>query len=59
MLCFTRRRGESVIINHEWRVLVLEIKDGSVRLGFDFPREIPVHREEIERKIAEVDDDSQ
>ena len=39
---------------------VLEIRDHNVRLGFEAPREVPVHREEVwqqiqaEKPLAEV-----
>ena len=59
MLCLTRRRGEKVIIgDREGVVTLLEILDDKVRLGFEFPKDVGVHREEIFLKIeAEQRDD--
>jgi carbon storage regulator len=52
MLVLNRQVGEQVVINHVVVVTVMEIRSGGiVRLGFDAPREIPVHRAEVQRQI--------
>ena len=51
MLILTRRVEEKVIIGDEVTVTVLAAKGGYVRLGIDAPRKIPVHREEIYRRM--------
>jgi carbon storage regulator len=51
MLILTRRVGESVIIGEEISVTVLSINGAQVRVGLDAPRDGPVHREEIYRRI--------
>jgi carbon storage regulator len=53
MLILTRRVGESIIINEDIVVTVLGIKGSQVRLGVDAPKEVSVHREEIQQKIQE------
>lgn len=53
MLLLTRRIGESVIIGEDIYVTVLSIKGSQVRLGVNAPKEIPVHREEIKKRIDE------
>lgn len=47
MLRIKRRRGERIIVGGEVVIEVLEARGGSVRLGIDAPRSIPVYREEI------------
>ena len=32
----------------------MEVRGGTVRLGFKAPREVPIHREEVYRQIAEA-----
>jgi len=47
MLYLTRRAGEAVIINNAIEVRVVELKGKSVKLGFTFPPEASVLREEV------------
>lgn len=54
MLILTRRVGDSVVISdeaREVRISVLAIRGSQVRLGFDAPEEIAVHREEVHERI--------
>jgi carbon storage regulator len=53
MLVLTRRRGESVAIGPDIRVVVLGLKNGQVRLGIEAPPSIKVHREEVYARIQE------
>ena len=51
MLILTRKQGESIIINNNIRVYVHEVINGRVSLGVEAPRDVPVHREEIQEAI--------
>lgn len=55
MLIITRRESEEVVIgdpaNPIGVVRVAAIKGDRIRLAFDFPREIPVHRREVADSI--------
>jgi carbon storage regulator len=55
MLVITRREGEEVVIgdpaNPAGVVRVASIKGDRVRLAFDFPREVDVHRREVADQI--------
>ena len=53
MLILTRRIGESLIIDKRIKVTALGIKGHQIRLGIDAPKDISVHREEIQRRIEE------
>ncbi len=53
MLHIGRKQGEAIVIGERVRVTVLEVKGKSVRLGFDFPEDLPVHREEVYQRILE------
>lgn len=55
MLVITRREGEEVVIgdpsNPIGVVRIAAIKGDRVRVAFDFPREIDVHRREVAEQI--------
>ena len=53
VLILTRRIGESVIIDEDIAVSVLGIKGNQVRIGIDAPKEVVVHREEIQRRVKD------
>jgi carbon storage regulator len=52
MLVLSRKQGERVLIGREIELTVLEIRGNRVKLGFRGPAEVPIHREELHRKIA-------
>jgi carbon storage regulator len=51
MLYLTRKIGESVIINDNVEVTVIEVRGKSIKLGFTFPPEVSVLRREIYDRI--------
>lgn len=51
MLILTRKAGESVVIGEEVYCTVLGSQGGEVRLAFDAPRSMSIHRDEIQRRI--------
>jgi carbon storage regulator len=53
MLYLTRKIGESVIINDNVEVTVVEVRGKSIKLGFTFPPDISVLRREIYERIQE------
>ena len=53
MLALTRKRGEAITIGTDIRIVVLQVKGGSVRLGIEAPRSVEVHRDEVYSRILE------
>ena len=51
MLVLSRRKNESVVINNDITITVVEIRDDKVRLGIVAPRDVPVHRQEVHDAI--------
>jgi carbon storage regulator len=47
MLVLSRKKNESIIINDNITVTVVEIRGDKVRLGIDAPKEVSVHRREV------------
>ncbi|MHC4868734.1 MAG: carbon storage regulator [Planctomycetota bacterium] len=56
MLVITRREGEEVVIGNPGSPLgvvrIAQIKGDRVRVAFEFPREVEVHRREVAEQIA-------
>lgn len=53
MLYLTRKISESVVINDNIEVTVIDIRGKSIKLGFTFPPEATVLRREIYERIQE------
>jgi carbon storage regulator len=51
MLVLTRKVNQSIIINDQIEVVVLEVRGEQVRLGIKAPKDVPVHRKEIFEQI--------
>jgi carbon storage regulator len=47
MLVLSRKKNESIVINHDITITVVEIRGDKVRLGIVAPKEVPVHRQEV------------
>ncbi|MDR0328230.1 MAG: carbon storage regulator CsrA [Planctomycetaceae bacterium] len=47
MLVLTRKINESIVINDDVSVLVVEVRGDRVRLGIEAPKNVTVHRKEI------------
>ncbi len=47
MLVLSRKKSESIVINDDIVVTVVEVRGDKVRLGIQAPREVPVHRKEV------------
>ena len=47
MLVLSRKKGESIVINDNISIVVVDIRGDKVRLGVEAPKEVPVHRREV------------
>lgn len=47
MLVLSRKKNESIVIDGNIVLTVVEIKGDKVRLGITAPAEVPVHRSEV------------
>ena len=61
MLVITRREGEEVVIgdpkNPIGVVRIASVKGERVRVAFDFPRDVEIHRREIADQIVDESND--
>ena len=51
MLVLSRKKNESIVINNDIVITVVEIRGDKVRLGIEAPKDVPVHREEVYEAI--------
>ena len=58
MLVLSRKTGERAIIAGNVRVVVLSVHKGRVKLGFDGPNDVPIHREEVLQQIVQESPES-
>jgi carbon storage regulator len=51
MLILTRRLEEIILVGDNVQVIAIDIDGNQVRLGIKAPKEMPIHREEIYKRI--------
>lgn len=52
MLVLSRHVGESIIVNENITITVVNIRKNSIRIGIDAPPDISIHRQEIQERLA-------
>lgn len=58
MLVLSRKKNESIIINDNIIVTVIEIRGDKIRLGIEAPKDVSVHRREVYEAIHGSDPSS-
>lgn len=53
MLALTRKKGESLVINNNIDVTILEIRGDQIKLGISAPRDVSIYRKEVYLQIQE------
>jgi carbon storage regulator len=53
MLVLSRKRGQGIVIGNGVTVTVLEVRGDRVKLGFNGPDGMPIHREEVHQRIED------
>ncbi len=51
MLVLSRKRNESIVIDENIVITVVEVRGDKVRLGIEAPREVPINRSEVHDAI--------
>jgi carbon storage regulator len=52
MLVLSRKLGQRIVIDDRITVVVLEVSGDRIKLGFEAPAEVPIHRSEVHERIA-------
>lgn len=58
MLALSRKRDESLVINNNIEVTILDIRGDQVKIGISAPKEIPIYRKEVYLQIQEANKQS-
>lgn len=53
MLALTRRKGESLVLNNNIEVTILEIRGDQIKIGITAPKEVPIYRKEVYLQIED------
>lgn len=53
MLVLTRKKEQSLVINDNIEITIVDIQGDQVRLGINAPRSVTIHRKEIYLEIQE------
>lgn len=53
MLALSRKIGESIVINNDIEITILEIKGDQVKVGIAAPKRVPIYRKELYLQIQE------
>ena len=56
MLVLSRKKDESIVIDDQIVITIVEIRGDKVRLGIQAPKEVPVHRSEVHAAIQAEQD---
>lgn len=56
MLVLSRKKNESIVVNNDIVITVVEIRGDKVRLGIVAPKDVPVHRQEVYDAIRGMSD---
>ena len=51
MLILSRKREEQIVIADNIVITIVEIQDDKVRLGFEAPDDVSIHRKEVFERI--------
>lgn len=53
MLILSRKKDESIIIDGNIEIKIVEIEDGKVKIGIEAPKDIDIMRKELYKRIQE------
>jgi carbon storage regulator len=54
MLALSRKVGESIIIDNDIEIVVLDVKGEQVKIGINAPKTVPIYRQEVFIQIQEA-----
>lgn len=58
MLVLSRKKGDSIIIQDNIEIKIIEISGDQVKIGIKAPKDVSIHRKEIHYQIKEENKNS-
>ena len=58
MLALTRKKGESLVVNNNIEITVLEIRGDQIKIGIQAPKEVPIYRKEVYLQIQKENEEA-
>ena len=58
MLVLNRKIGESIVIDSDTEITILDIKDGRVKIGIEAPKDKTILRKEVYEEVERENKDS-
>ena len=58
MLALARKVNESIVINDNVEVTILEIKGDQVKIGINAPKSVPIYRKELYLQIQKANEEA-
>ena len=53
MLALTRKKGESLVINNNIEISILEVRGDQIKISITAPKDVPIYRKEVYKQIQE------
>lgn len=54
MLALARKVNESIVVNDNIEITILEVKGDQIKIGIEAPKSVPIYRKEIYTQIQEA-----
>ena len=58
MLALTRKKGESLVVNNNIEITVLEIRGDQIKIGIQAPKKVPIYRKEVYVQIQKENEEA-
>ena len=58
MLALTRKKGESLVVNNNIEITVLEIRGDQIKIGIQAPKDVPIYRKELYLQIQKENEEA-
>ena len=58
MLALTRKKGESLVVNNNIEITILEIRGDQIKIGISAPKEVPIYRKEVYVQIQKENEEA-